>query len=136
MAKSIDVDGIRAAVNRNLNTPDTTAKELAAEAGISPGTLSGFRKGVYKGRNDLVAEKVAHIIAGRQAYAEITAGKRDLWFMVRTNGRVRATKNLKTLVAWMDRDPNAIGYISWWSKDPAQMPYYEPWTRETSNETN
>lgn len=136
MTRKVDVDGVRAAVNRRLAESDDKAGELAAEAGISAGALSGFRNGKYGGRNDLVAEKLAGIIAERQAFDEITEGRRELWFVVRVNGRVRATKSERTMMAWMEKDPEAIGYTSWWSKDPNQKPFFTRWTGEAGHEAN
>ena len=140
MTKRTDIEGIRAAVNRRLTKSDETASDIAAEAGISKGAMSEFRRGVYKGNNTHVAEKLAAVVIEKQTAADILDGKRELIYTVQYKKKdkvfIRNTKSLTTMQTWMEVLPEAVGFVGWWSKEAGRLPVLRRWDEEMIDATN
>lgn len=99
---------LQALVSRHLeDSRHGTAAELAREAGVSPGTLSKIRNGIYTGTMVRVAEKLTEAIASREAATAIAEGRWQLAWLVRTRRDLRIVKRTETADRIKQRDPDA-----------------------------
>lgn len=75
------------------------ARRLADEAGISPGTLSKFRHGIYRGDERRVADSLAMILANRAAAEALVSGQYRTWWLVATTAGLRLCRKAQTVEA-------------------------------------
>lgn len=139
MAKSVDIEGIRRGVIRHLRESGGTASKLAEEAGISKGRLSEFLRGNYRGNNVGTAEKLSPIVAEKLALADITKGRREMFYVVQYQAKhglnFTKTKSRTTALTWLETRLKAVGWTQFMDPSGKEAPICWPWAGG-SNETN
>lgn len=97
------------------------AADLAREAGISPGTVSKIRNGIYRGTCERVAQNLAETIASREAAAAIASGTWKPAWIVRTRRSLRLVKRSATVERIKRSDPDAKIVQIWIGPELDQM---------------
>jgi hypothetical protein len=119
----IEPDRIRDELNEHLKgAPKGEAQKIAHAAEISPSTLSRFRAGIYPGRSDLIAAKLAEALESRIIGDEIASGKmQQFGWIVITGNRLRAVKKMQTVEELVGKNPAASVIQVWGATESGRV---------------
>lgn len=108
MKTTVDEQSVRAKLNEYLDRAGRGGAAELARSGISPAVISKFARGVYVGNSTSVAERLAEIIASREAADLVASGQaRTAWLIHRSKGMLQLVKRAETMQAIVSGDPDA-----------------------------
>ena len=110
-----EITKLRMELNELLESePAITANKVAKEMGVSKGTLSKYRRGIYPGNNQMISDRLAEWMGSRRIAQEQLAGNvKQVWLTRQSPERIRIIRSRSALNKFLAEYPDACVITVW-----------------------